>query len=393
MKPSRFQLFICSLLLAFALAGFTWLQGAEAQTAELTPPRPIFHHPGPPPPPGMIGVWLHYRDFQKKQHGFPCWIEESYVEDERRFFGIPLEESEIRKDLHKRLESEIKKQIGNLSRYIDITITPLPEKPLWKYASEWQWKDGIDRRNVISGKIAAQARDFMSRVDNIIMPDVYRSYYRDHGFIISPMGDGNWISAIDYKALADRARPNLQDCFDKFERNAAPADEDALTGLLVAAFQEMEFILPPAQDSNVYLSDFLIPTLVLLNRQGDCDSRATALCALRQRKSPQIALLAQRIPEKDQQSLPPELRSMDHVFLAIEAYSGNRQATVKLGGPRRFILCEAVRWLNSSPEKRVPLGSRLFSGPYATKVCMTDDCFGDPSLSIPIFATFGFGEE
>jgi hypothetical protein len=394
MKPSRTQWILCSTLVIASLLSLGLLQAGARADSE-GPPLRIFRPPGPPPPSNVIEIPIRYRDFSGRPHSFTCWLDRSSVQHEEDSFGAPLDHEIVLGELDRRLAETLKRKAGNLSKFATLEVTHKPTAPentydpvIWDFdILARRWGEELPGKEPLPKELRTAATAFESELNDQRTSwagEVYSSYYRERGFDYEKSSDGkSWRLEISYQTIADQARPPLGDCFEKLVREAGPEDGDQISWLMLAAFQDMEFELPKLENGNVYTAGLWTPMQVLTLGRGDCDSRATAFCALKQRNSPQVALLVELIPEEEKKAVPLEFQSDEHVLLAIESPASNVLPTVDFGGHRPYILCEVVRRFRSSTREKVPLGTHLFSGPVIRGVCMTDHCFATPDISIP----------
>jgi len=114
--------------------------------------------------------------------------------------------------------------------------------------------------------------------------------------------------------------------------------------MYTAFFQEIRYELPPDLQNGKQIMGLWVPTEVLINHHGDCDSKSLALAAML--KPLGIRVVVIRIP--------------GHVLLGVEGTPGPDQKFVRIGN-HYFILCEVA-----GPAKRYPgeEGSTPVSGSF-----------------------------
>jgi hypothetical protein len=342
--------------------------GARAATADL-PPLAV----------GDLKIYFKYHDFDRSVHRFSCEVDAGSARQEEASFGYSLDRETILSELDQRLEQEIKSKMGPLAEYAVISVahTKMDEAAprysiLWSYHLGLHWPSRLlpYRQEEVASREKQIRRDLAPVAER-----VYREYLYERGFDYErPVNAKSGQIIIAFKRLADRARPLLADCYDRFVREAGPGDQEDLIKYLLAYFQEMPFQLPPLEEDGLYTEGFWVPTKTLRLGGGDCDSKSAALCAMWQNPGPQIMLFVTKLTEEEQQSVPPEMRAERHVLIGIEAYPGFDQASVMIG-LRRYVLCEAVGRVGPGAEKLYP-GERLFASLPTSGFCMTDDCYG-----------------
>jgi hypothetical protein len=84
----------------------------------------------------------------------------------------------------------------------------------------------------------------------------------------------------DYPQIAARATRPLGECFRALQRAGGGYNERQYLGLFVAFFQEIAYKIPPEVVGGRETLGLWVPTEVLINNHGDCDSKAVAFGAL-----------------------------------------------------------------------------------------------------------------
>lgn len=384
MKPSLLQLGLCLAILVAALGASGWLQADSIPAAPVAPVVTV-------DPAGLLAgdvrIQFRYHDFAGSLHRFRCSVDGSFARQAEASFGFPIDQEVIFRELDRRLVGEVAQKAGPLAGYarLEAHHVPVGQGVLqgsirWEYRLEdRRWSDELPGKERLPPHLWREARGLERWIDQEL-PGVGRrilsEYYRERGFdVVLPSDGGEATLAVAYKDIADRARPMLADCFDKFVREAGAADDEEILGLLLAAMQEMRFQFPTIDEADLYKAGFWLPTQVLRLESGDCDSKSGAFCGLWQRTNPQIFLLVVDVPEEVKQRLPPEMRADQHAFLGIEALPGlNKQPTLRRG-LRNYVPYEVVRHIGTGLSQVHP-GEQLFDGVVRWEVCMTDDCLG-----------------
>jgi hypothetical protein len=156
--------------------------------------------------------------------------------------------------------------------------------------------------------------------------------YRERGFRL----EGRELS-VDYPALARWSAPALDGCAKALRWAGAGYDERQYLGMFVAFLQEMRYELPPDVQGGRQTLGLWVPTEVVANGRGDCDSKAVTFCALwRAFSSPTIVIVLPR-----------------HVLVGVAMAPGPGQKFVRLGN-RYYVLCEVA-----GPGKSPPGAGRV----------------------------------
>jgi len=380
MKPSFLNWFLCLGILVASLWEIETLQASGAGSPDIAQSRVANScTPELKQRAGILEATFCYHDFAESLHRFSCPIDANFAYQEEMSFGYPVGEPALA-ELDRRLVETLDKAVGPLARYVSLKVAHTSVAPttpryhiLWEYRLEkFQWDAELpDVQREEAFNVEKRIRQDLKSFGH----QVYLDYLRERGFDFRPTGDPRrGFLDIAYKRLADRARPMLADCFDRFIREAGASDQEEILQLLLASFQELTFQRPSAEEDGVYQAEFWVPTRVLRCASGDCDSKATALCSLWQNARPQIILFVIQIPEDEKQKIPPGMQADEHVLLGIEAYPGVNQATVPVGN-RQYVLSEVVRPLAPGFGKILP-GKTLFSVIPNSGFCMTEDCQG-----------------
>lgn len=160
--------------------------------------------------------------------------------------------------------------------------------------------------------------------------------YRERGFRL----EGKDLS-IDYPALVQWSTPALDACAKALRWAGAGYDERQYLGMFVAFVQEIRYELPPDVQNGRETLGFWVPTEVIANDHGDCDSKSVTFCALwRAFAAPMIIVVLPR-----------------HVLVGVAMAPGPGQQFVRLGN-RYYVLCEVA-----GPGKWGP-GARRVEGTY-----------------------------
>jgi hypothetical protein len=200
----------------------------------------------------------------------------------------------------------------------------------------WHWDAPGDVAPAIEERIHAfhdwLDKDFPEEVERIT-----RRYYEERGFLLKE----NEIS-VDYEEAVLHGTRSLEDCYQALRRVGNGDSERRLLGLFLAFFQELRYEIPPDVDrGGRHTLGFRVPSAVMVQGAGDCDSKAAAFCAL-----------WRHFPKRSILILVPE-----HALVGVEGKPRADEAYVRLGN-RYFVLCEVA-----GPGK-IPPGAESISGSF-----------------------------
>lgn len=165
----------------------------------------------------------------------------------------------------------------------------------------WRWKEenlltAYDRdfaRSEITRWFDLRKKGFFDRAQ--------ANFYRKRGFLWDARQ--GWV--IDYARLVDRATPVLRNCIDAFGKEVARDPE-----LLMMFFQAMPFRPIKDKGTGWGTGGLRPPSSVMLQWEGDCDSKAATFCILHRRYSQGLFIL----------------RSPRHALVGVEQYSSTPPA-------------------------------------------------------------------
>jgi hypothetical protein len=175
-------------------------------------------------------------------------------------------------------------------------------------------------------------KDFLEEAKGIT-----RRYFEGRGLRL----EGDEI-AVDYEEAVLHGTRSLEDCFQALRQVGDGDSERRLLGLFLAFIQELRYEIPPDVDrQGRHTLGFRVPSAVMVDGAGDCDSKAAAFCAM-----------WRRLPKRSILILVPE-----HALVGVEGKPGPDEAYVRLGN-RYFVLCEVA-----GPGK-IPPGGEAISGNF-----------------------------
>jgi hypothetical protein len=178
------------------------------------------------------------------------------------------------------------------------------------------WSDlPLSRHVELAGAIRQLRDDVVTRGEAL-----EAGIYREHGLRL----EGRSLS-IDYPALVQWSAPALDACAKALRWAGAGYDERQYLGMFVAFVQEIRYELPPDVQNGRQTLGLWVPTEVVANDHGDCDSKAVTFCALwRAFAAPTIVIVMPR-----------------HVLVGVAMSPGPGQQFVRLGN-RYYVLCEVA---------------------------------------------------
>lgn len=145
---------------------------------------------------------------------------------------------------------------------------------------------------------------------------------REAGFRL----EGDTIQ-IDYRQLAIDATPVLDDCFQALRAAGRGYDVQQYLGQFIAFLQEARYEIPPDSAGGRQIGGLWVPTEVLTNHHGDCDSKSVTFAALWRRWADSRVLII-RVP--------------GHALVGVAVHHPlPGQSHVRIGN-RYFVLCEVA---------------------------------------------------
>jgi hypothetical protein len=343
----------CVFLLCFALlaGGFGALYFLERiRPATLEEPSP----PTPAPDPNKYLSWvgkLHqfrrveapdnynmtygFVDYSGNQHQVTCDISKEDYQQERDHFGYVKNEIEAKTDaaLQKFVNQQIKHR--RISSYMSVIFHD-------GGGYHWEWKLPGDLEPKEEQRAKTAINDILEIVKREVPKkenEIEAALYEEKGFRLQ-----NDEIRIDYKKLALQSEPNLNHCYSALHQSVNGYNERQYIGLYLAFLQEIRYEVPPMLDGDRMIQGLWVPAEVLVNNQGDCDSKSVTFAAFCKKLG--VPVIVIRIP--------------GHVLVGVQSTPGPDQEFVRVGN-RYFVLCEPA-----GPAKLYPgnEGRDHFSGNY-----------------------------
>jgi hypothetical protein len=278
---------------------------------------------------GRFRLSYGFIDYSGRRQQISCTVSrEDYLRDVARFGYFEKQANEeINQLLAARMEKE--GRLRGVLPYFSIEVYGQGG-----YRWHWDAPEGVDPT------VEARIHEFHDWLDKDFpekAKGITRRYFEGRGFRL----DGDEI-AVDYEEAVLQGTRSLEDCFQALRRAEDGDNERRRLGLFLAFFQELRYEIPPDLDrQGRHILGFRVPSAVMVDGAGDCDSKAAAFCAL-WRHFPKRAILI----------LVPE-----HALVGVEGKPRGDEAYVRLGN-RYFVLCAVA-----GPGK-IPPGGEAISGNF-----------------------------
>lgn len=175
--------------------------------------------------------------------------------------------------------------------------------------ARWQLKQGSIMNSVDQQNALAEQRKFTDWYNPkraSIRTAAEREFMKRHGFLEDPKQ--GWI--LNYAKLVEDATPALKSCVEAFGNEIGKNPE-----LLMSFFQLMPFTLIRDKGTGSTTGGVRVPPSLLLQNEGDCDSKALTFCVLHRAHSNGLVLFR---TFRKKSSLVP-----GHVLVGIEVYSSS----------------------------------------------------------------------
>lgn len=278
---------------------------------------------------GRFRLSYGFIDYSGRTQKISCTVNrEDYLRDVAQFgYFEDQANREVNQLLATRMEEEGRSR-GVLS-YFSIEV-------YGQGGYRWHW----DVPQGVSPAVEKRIHEFHNWLDKDFPEEaksITHQYFEDHGLLVKE----DEIS-IDYEKAVLQGTRSLEDCFQALQRVGNGDNDRRRLGLFLAFFQELKYEIPPDLDrQGRHILGFRVPSAVMVQGAGDCDSKAAAFCAL-----------WRHFPKRSILILVPE-----HALVGVEGKPRADESYVRLGN-RYFVLCEVA-----GPGK-IPPGGEAISGNF-----------------------------
>jgi hypothetical protein len=267
-------------------------------------------------------------DHHGRRHELTCAIDRRTHEAALAAFGY--KKTEIRAAARKRLQPWLDRQVTGRGLAGDLHVVVAANG-----GYEWHWTlpDALDESE--RSRRRAEIESFLKWLSGAYDREsaaALDAAYRERGFKLA-----NDLVEIDYAGVVDRSAVSLDDCFRNLENAGKGYSRRQELGLFLAFLQEVRYEVPPDEIGGRDVFGFYVPTEVLVNDHGDCDSKSAAFAALWRHLDTAVLLIS--VPR--------------HMLVGVEVRPGPGEAFVRIGN-RYFVLCEPA-----GPAKLHPGAERL----------------------------------
>lgn len=261
-----------------------------------------------------FNVTYGFIDYHGKKHRISCDIPREGYEKERKNFGYV--EKELDEAIDQYLQKYINKEIKTrgIASYMKVRF-----QGGGGYRWEWSLPGDLEEQE------KKRAQKEIDRIVEILksearekVTEIATTLYQERGFRF----EKNEIK-IDYKKLALQSEPELAGCFDAIHDSGRGYSERQYIGLYLAFLQEIRYEVPPLREDGKFIQGLWVPTEVVVNNHGDCDSKSVTYAAFCKKMG--VPVIVIRIP--------------GHVLVGVESTPGPGQEFVRIGN-RYFVLCE-----------------------------------------------------
>lgn len=374
MKPSGRAVLSLVVVVAASLTGLAVL-GAYAPGDGLprfTPGAPVDSPdagasgpPGTRRPQGAGGaaglpVSFVFHDLEEKEQQISCTVDEKSYRKAVESYGYPADRNAVWKDLNRRLESHVQKEVRRLGlrEHLKLTVSSKPGR-VWKGEVTGTWEIPKSLPESRKVEIRKKVQDFNKWLEVLEKDgkaeEIARDYYREKGFVRGRNG----LLEIDYVNHARNGTGSLLDCFRSVKQAAGEEDKFRQLFFLTSLLQEMPFEsgAQMIDQARIVKAEFRVPADVVVSNKGDCDSKSVTFASM-WRNHPEPVLLVHEWNGR---------KGRYHTLVAVEPVPGAGPAHLPLG-LRRFVLCEVAGTVAGT--KKLHPGVRYESGRYVRYDCV-----------------------
>ncbi len=250
-----------------------------------------------------------FMDFKGKKHRVVFNISEYIHHKLSDIFGYDPDVAEA--ETNKRIKMEIDSIIARsgYARYITYSLSS-------------------KRISIQSKPVSKSIFSDVQKTMNSITAYYSANYNRTYSEVIGKNGffiEGDYIR-IDYGKMAQWNRDVLRECYDALYRTGRNYSLSDYLGLFTAFIQEINYEIPPEKIGGKNTGGIYIPTDVLINNRGDCDSKAIAFACLWQNFTGTKVIIVQ-VP--------------DHALVGVAVVPEAGQTYTRIGNSY-YVLCEVA---------------------------------------------------
>ena len=254
-------------------------------------------------------------DYSGQTHRISCNITKDDYNRETESYGYDaklfdrLSAQELSEYFNRDLEQE------GLSTYVKLTF-PDGGRYRWKYQIPSVTSES-------QNEIERQIKRYLSTLEKRVKERYHLVMNRmlaERSFVMN-----DYLITIDYRKLVLKGQQPLLDCYQSLKNAGKNYNQRQFLGLLLAFFQEIKYQIPPNTVNGKNTIGLWVPTEVVANNHGDCDSKSVAFSAIT--KSHGLSSLVIHVPK--------------HTLVGVESKPGPGQEFVRIGN-RYFILCEVA---------------------------------------------------
>lgn len=253
-------------------------------------------------------------DHNGAEHHVTCSVNKKDYQKQFDTFGY--DQKQINAQVDTMLQARVDRELSRrgLSPYMTVRFSDGGG-----YQWEYNFPGTMDRSEVAEKEASAKELVHLIETDYKKRSSQEQDrLYLEHGFLTRK----NQLF-LDYAGLVKQSQPLMRNCFNALYSERKQYNERQFIGEYLAFFQELQYEVPPLKIGNRTIWGLWVPTEVLVNDHGDCDSKSVAFSAMC--KSLGLSVILIEVP--------------NHVLVGVESKPGPGERFVQVNN-RYFILCE-----------------------------------------------------
>jgi hypothetical protein len=282
---------------------------------------------------GRYSVTYGFVDHHGRNHEMTCAIDRRTHEKSVAAFGY--RKADVEAAARKRVRNWMERRLSERG-LSDVLHGAVGADRVY----HWHWELPEDLEERERARRRAEIEGFLKWLSGGAYDEAwkvaYGAAYHERGFKRT-----EHFIEIDYAGVVDRSVASLDDCFRSLEESGKGYTRRQELGLFLAFLQEIRYEIPPDEIDGRHVQGFYVPTEVLVNDHGDCDSKSAAFAALWRHLDTPLILVS--VPR--------------HMLVGVEVRPGPAEAFVRIGN-HYFVLCEPA-----GPAKLHP-GAHRLSGSF-----------------------------